>query len=261
MNPTVSCLMVTRDRPALADRAIGCFAAQHYPHRELVIVSQGGPAYTERLRSSVRAHGVPQSVILDGDPALRLGALRNLSLDAASGDLVCVWDDDDLNHPDRLTVQIGALAEAGAHSSFLSDHLQLFGADRELHWIDWRRPPAGRYPLLPPTMLMTRDTRFRYPESGRYEHYGEDWQLLLDLHRDVPVQHLHGHGQLYIYTYHGRNVFPGDHHRRMRIRSRPRAELVAGTALIRAALAAYPPLGPLRVCGGDGPAFTVEDDR
>ncbi|MEV6345685.1 glycosyltransferase family 2 protein [Actinoplanes sp. NPDC051851] len=258
MTPTVSCLMVTRDRPALADRAIRCFAAQRYPARELIIVSQGGPDYTVQLRSSLRAYGVHRALLVEADPALRLGALRNLSLDAAHGDLVCVWDDDDLSHPDRLAVQIAALREAGAHSSFFTDHFQLFAPQHDLHWIDWNRPPVSDYPVLPTTMLMTRDGRFRYPTTGRYEHRGEDWQLLLDLHAAVPVQHLAGRGHLYMYTYHGRNVFSEAHHGHMRIRSRPRAEILADADLIRSALAAYPPLGPLRVSGCDGPAFTVE---
>jgi glycosyltransferase involved in cell wall biosynthesis len=255
--PPVSCLMVTRDRPELADRAIRCFAAQRYPARELVIVSQGGRAYGERLRASARAHGVPDALVLDADPGLRLGVLRNLSLDAASGDLVCVWDDDDLCHPDRVAVQVAALREAGAHSSFLSDHLQLFADRRHLHWIDWNRPPATAYAVLPTTMLMTRDPRFRYPRSGPYAHLGEDWQLLLDLHRDVLVQHLAGQGHLYVYTFHGRNVFSAAHHGHMRIRSLPRAEMADREPLIRSALAAYPPLGPVTACGHDGPAFTV----
>ncbi|GGN76613.1 hypothetical protein GCM10010112_48930 [Actinoplanes lobatus] len=258
MTPSVSCLMVTRDRPELADRAIRCFAAQRHPDRELVIVSQGDRTYAARLRASLRAYGVDRAVLIGADPGLRLGALRNLSLDAAGGELVCVWDDDDLSHPDRLTVQVAALRAAGAHSSFLGDHLQLFAARGELHWIDWNRPPAAEYPLLPTTMLMTREARFRYPRTGRYEHYGEDWQLLMDLHREVPVQHLHGQGHLYIYTFHGRNVFSEGHHGHLRSRSRPRTEILEHSSLIRSALTAYPPLGPVHVHGCDGPAFTVE---
>ncbi|SDD59242.1 Glycosyltransferase involved in cell wall bisynthesis [Actinokineospora iranica] len=257
-SPLVSCLMVTRDRPTLADRAIRCFAHQRYTARELVIVTQGTAAYRNQLLESTRAHGVERVEIVQADPTMRLGALRNLSLDVASGDLVCVWDDDDCSHPDRLTIQVGELISVGAHTSFLSDHLQLFQQDGDLHWIDWTLPtPPAKYPLLPTTMLMTRDTRFHYPESGRYAHFGEDWALLTELHNRVRVQHVSGHGHLYLYTYHGRNTFPAAHHGKFRIRSRTRAQVAARESDIRAAMAYYAVPSPVLVHGSDGPVFAI----
>jgi glycosyltransferase involved in cell wall biosynthesis len=106
--PRVSCLMVTKDRPVLAARAIRCFADQRYPARELVIVCQGTAGYRSRLTGLARAHGVSEVRIVDADPDLPLGALRNLSLDAAAGELVCVWDDDDCSHPDGREAEIRA---------------------------------------------------------------------------------------------------------------------------------------------------------
>lgn len=259
LGPSVSCLMITRDRLALAARAIKCFADQHYPARELVIVSQGGSDYRRHLAEVVRQHGITNVTILDADPDLRLGALRNRSLDAASGDLVCVWDDDDCSHPDRLGTQVAQLIEDGSHSSFLSEHLHLFTSDRTLYWIDWNLgTPRARYPLLPGTMLMTHDRRFRYPESGRYAHCGEDWALLTELHRQVRVSYLHGQGQLYLYNYHGGNSFSAAHHAKLRIRARTAAAIVEHELRIRAAVAYFMISGPIRVHGSDGPAFSIE---
>ncbi|MDQ3990591.1 MAG: glycosyltransferase, partial [Actinomycetota bacterium] len=116
--------MVTRDRLVLAARAIKCFADQRYPARELVVVAQGGSNYRCRLAGVARDYGITNAAILDADPDLPLGALRNRSLDAASGDLVCAWDDDDCSHPDRLAIQVAQLVEDGSHSSFLGEHLQ-----------------------------------------------------------------------------------------------------------------------------------------
>ena len=70
----MSCLVVPRDRPAFAARAIGCFADQRYP--------------------TARQHEITEVAILDAAHDMTLDALRNRSLDAASGDLVWVWDDD-----------------------------------------------------------------------------------------------------------------------------------------------------------------------
>jgi glycosyltransferase involved in cell wall biosynthesis len=252
--------MVTKDRPVLAARAIRCFADQRYPARELVIVCQGTADYRSRLSELARMHGVAEVRIVDAGPDLPLGALRNLSLDAAAGELVCVWDDDDCSHPDRLTTQVAELVRNRSHTSFLGEHLQLFEEDRSLYWIDWALgTPRARYPLLPGTMLMTRDRRFRYPESGRYAHFGEDWALLTDLHRQVGVSYVRGQGHLYLYTYHGRNTFSAAHHGKLRIRSRPGAAIAEGEAEIRAAMTYYAVPHPVQVHGSDGPVFSIDD--
>ncbi|MFF0148462.1 glycosyltransferase involved in cell wall biosynthesis [Amycolatopsis sulphurea] len=260
MTPAVSCLMITRDRPALAARAIGCFARQRYAARELVIVNQGGAEYRARLADLARAHEISDVRIIDADPGLRLGALRNISLDAAEGDLVCIWDDDDCSHPDRLAVQVRELLGNDAHTCFLSDHLQLFEQDGSLYWIDWTLPePKARFPLLPGTMLMTNDRRFRYPESGRYEHFGEDWGVLIELHEQVRVHHISGHGHLYLYSYHGENTFPLAHHRKIGIRARPHAAMSVLEPEIRAAMAHYPVPRPVLVHGAEGPMYSISE--
>ncbi|MGH3614299.1 MAG: glycosyltransferase family A protein [Pseudonocardia sp.] len=251
--------MVTKDRPTLAARAIRCFADQRYPARELVIVSQGTADYRRRLAGLARAHGVTEVRIVDAAPDLPLGALRNLSLDAATGELVCVWDDDDCCHPDRLRTQVAELVGSRSHTSFLSDHLQLFEEDRSLYWIDWDLgTPKARYPLLPSTMLMTHDRRFRYPESGRYAHLGEDWALLTDLHNQVQVSYVRGKGHLYLYNYHGHNTFSATHHGKLRSRSRPGAAIAEREAEIRAVMAYYAVPNPVRVHGSDGPVFSID---
>ena len=251
--------MVTRARPVLAARAIRCFAEQRYPNRELVIVCQGTHAYRCRLAGLARQHAITDVTILDADQDLPLGALRNRSLDAASGELVCVWDDDDCSHPDRLATQVAQLVHEGSHTSFLGDHLQLFEDDRTMYWIDWDLgTPKARYPLLPGTMLMTHDRRFRYPESGRYAHFGEDWALLTNLHHQVRVSYLRGQGQLYLYTYHGNNTFSAAHHAKLRIRARTAAAIFEEEFRIRDSVACFAIPGPIWIHGSDGPAFSIE---
>jgi glycosyltransferase involved in cell wall biosynthesis len=252
--------MVTKDRPVLAARAIRCFADQRYPARELVVVCEGTAGYRSRLTGLARAHGVSEFRIVDANPDLPFGVLRNLSLDAAAGELVCVWDDDDCSHPDRLTTQVTELVGNRSHTSFLSDHLQLFEKDRSLYWIDWDLgAPKARYPLLPCTMLMTHDRQFRYPESGRYAHFGEDWALPTNLHRQVRVSYLRDKGHLNLYNYHGHNTFSAAHYGKLRIRSRPSPAIAGREADIRTAMVYYAVPNPVRVHGSDGPVFSIDD--
>jgi glycosyltransferase involved in cell wall biosynthesis len=225
--------MVTRDRPAFAARAIRCFADQRYPARELIIVCQGTSDYRRHLADLAQKHGISDITILDAAGDMSLGALRNRALDTASGDLICIWDDDDCSHPDRLATQVAQLIDDNSHSCFLGEHLQLF--DRTLYWIDWELgTPKARYLLLPGTMLMTHDRRFRCPESGRSARLAEDWALMTDLHRQVRVSYLRHQGQLYLYNYHGGNTFSAEHHAQLRIRSLTAAAIAARELLIRA---------------------------
>jgi hypothetical protein len=84
--PMVSCLMVTRDRPHLAARAIECFLAQSYPRRELVIIDSGEH---DHLRHGIEAIGLPPLTLrrVPAD-ALSLGALRNLAVRSSGGQYV-----------------------------------------------------------------------------------------------------------------------------------------------------------------------------
>lgn len=56
--PRISCLMVTCDRLALAKRAIRSYAAQSWPHKELVIVTAGAPRFRDALSAYLADLGV-----------------------------------------------------------------------------------------------------------------------------------------------------------------------------------------------------------
>ena len=103
--PAISCLMVTRDRLALAQRAIRCFGDQTYPERELIIVSEGERDYRTALERYIDQHAIERARVVPAEPGATLGELRNRTLDEAAGPIVCQWDDDDLSHPNRLAEQ------------------------------------------------------------------------------------------------------------------------------------------------------------
>ena len=101
MLPLISCLMVTlpvETRAAGRRRAIADYRRQSYPHRELVLVmDRGDPASHAALRAEVAALGDASISVVALDDTLTLGALRNASVAAARGQLLCQWDDDDLS--------------------------------------------------------------------------------------------------------------------------------------------------------------------
>jgi len=259
--PKISCLMVTLDRLTLARQSIRSFAQQTYPNRELVIVTDGTAAFRSALERYVQWLGLENvRFVLPGGPRRTLGALRNLAMEAASGELLCQWDDDDSNHPERLMVQAQHLLQNNAGASFFTDHLQLIEEKRALCWIDWAAhvETPGPDHLFPGSLMMRRAAPVRYPESGQYSRQGEDSVLLYDLHRHVDVKPLRGKGHLYLYRYHGRNTFSRDHHYNLSGFRCTKEELLHRHELLRDAAHFYALPSPCYVMAREGPAFVLE---
>jgi hypothetical protein len=105
--------------------------------------------------------------------------------------------------------------------------------------------------------MMARDDHLRYPEEGPFATRGEDSVLLEALHDHGPVARLRDAGDLWLYTYHGGNTFPREHHDRMAAFGAPRDFLLERADRIRAAVARYPIPRPRVVAGPDGTVFAV----
>lgn len=260
--PKVSCLMPTRDRFALFQRSLACYLQQTYPHRELVIASEGDANYQRQLAEAVAALGREdvRCVFVEGS-GWNLGKMRNLTIDHARGDLICQWDDDDLHHPQRLERQVEALLREEALACYLTEQLQFFEERNELYWTDWaggltpEQHPGT--PVVPGTVLCRKTAPARYPEAGPHSACYEDMIFMQQLFAAGPVARHAGEAYLYIYTYHGANIFPFEHHWRI---IGPKG--VDSTVLrsrrerLQAELDRYGWFrSPVRVCGWDGLAF------
>jgi glycosyltransferase involved in cell wall biosynthesis len=189
--PLVSCLMVTSDRPRLAERAIECFIAQSYPNRELVVIDGSD---SDQLQQGVEAIRIRKIKLQRVRPAGRsMGELRNLAVQKAAGQYVCIWDDDDLYDPDRLSVQMSAITTLGADACFLA-RLQLWWPARHILAFSFRRTWEG-------SMICAKDKMPRYPAL----HRGEDPPVAYRLWRSQRVVML-DEPRLYTYVFHGGNT-------------------------------------------------------
>ena len=83
--------------------------------------------------------------------------------------------------------------------------------------------------------------------------------MLLDkLYASVSVAALCHSGYLYLYRYHGRNTFSGEHHLALSgLRRTPNAWLHQNESKLREVLNYYNLARPLVVVGQEGPAFAV----
>lgn len=102
----MTCLCLTRNRRHWLPQAIRCFLDQTYPHRELLILSDG-----DDVRDLVPADERIRHIHLEG--ASNIGEKRNFGCSRARGELIAHWDDDDYSAAGRLADQLGLLGNSG----------------------------------------------------------------------------------------------------------------------------------------------------
>jgi glycosyltransferase involved in cell wall biosynthesis len=198
--PLISCLCVTRMRTKLLERAVRSFRDQTYPRKELVVVYESDDKETANFLSGLNDGGVI-GVEAPSSPRLTLGELRNLAVAECSGEYFCQWDDDDWSHRERLSFQMDVIRKSGMQASILM-HWLVFDDTRKKAYVSVRRPWEGS--LLCRKSLLGGE--LRYEPSPR----GEDTPLVTGLFRNGLVFPIIM-PKLYIYVYHGGNVWTNDH--------------------------------------------------
>jgi glycosyltransferase involved in cell wall biosynthesis len=258
--PLVSCLMISRPaagRFSLFKRGLRGYLNQRYSPRELVLVmshlsAQQREAAVRHLRRLARPDVRLRYVY--GNPTL--GRLRNISLDMASGPLICQWDEDDIYHPDRLNVQVSHLRQSRRGGVFLQTLYHFFERSRELYIQDWgcfARP----FDCHPGTWIIKKDPRVRYPMRGRHARKGEDVVFMLRHNQRHEHILLRDWPHIYVYVYHGGNTWDYEHHRRLAMQlSPPHASIVANRRAIESRLGDLDmPKGTIHVMSRNGLAF------
>mgnify|MGYP000064711649 CR=1 FL=1 len=252
--PKISCLTITKNRLVLLKQAINCFMRQTYPNKELVIVSDGDAFYNASVHRFIQTLDSDEITMLEVKPAGEsLGKLRNIAWNNASGEFVCQWDDDDQYHPRRLEIQYSNLVNENAYASFLVEQLQLFCEDQVLLLANWPSLTNNiRHQLIPGTLLVRNEQRFRYDENGNFSRKGEDDELIDKMvAAGVKISGLSGEAGLYLYQYHGANTFSREHHYHLGInRSATAEKLLQDLPQIFEALNYYNIPTPLRIFAG-----------
>ena len=142
-NPFVSCLCSSRPcRWGSLQRAILDFNAQVYANRELVIAADLSTDYPSMIQSFVDSLALTAAVrVLPRTVKCQIDGLHQAAI-AAYGGVMVLWDDDNLNHPDRLAVQVDRQTANPASLTTLSEGLYYFWEDNELFAVDCANPNA-----------------------------------------------------------------------------------------------------------------------
>lgn len=256
----ISCLMVTlpvEGRLASVRQSLRAYLRQTHAERELLVVLSGGDEACAQALQNELADYATMGVRCEYVPGdLPLGALRNISLDKARGDIVCQWDDDDVYHSQRLEAQLAHLMSGGYDAVYLQDVFQYFPQRNALYWTNWRATEVGAHPG---TLMLKREVGVRYPSSGPHARLSEDLQVALELKRDWKVGAIEQQPHLFVYVSHGGNSWSMDHHENLAAQlGISRGLLARREVQIREGLKGVDlSLGGTELMGNNGAAFTL----
>lgn len=173
------------------------FLKQTHANKELVIVTD---AAQERLSETQERHSASNIrwVFVPYSDQLRLGQLRNISLQQARGEFVAQWDDDDLYDPKRLETQFAAILQHQAQGCVLTRWL--------IWWPEKKRLFVSPGRLWEGSILCRKDKMPTYPNLSK----GEDTPVMKRLIADHRVVLLDA-PMLYVYAVHGGNTWHEAH--------------------------------------------------
>lgn len=128
--PLVSVIIPTHDRIRLVRRMIGCALGQHGTDLEVVVVDDGS---TDGTSEVLGEHFDPRVRIVRNETARGEAGARNRGIETARGRWLAFADDDDLWAPDKLRLQLDAIAVtpgaawACVGAVEVDEHLDLLG--------------------------------------------------------------------------------------------------------------------------------------
>lgn len=192
----ISCLMVTRNRPFLAQRAVRCFEHQRYENRELIVIDDGEDDGLEKWINERDDERIVYIRLPSENKTL--GELRNIAVDKATGTYVTQWDDDDLSDPERLQFQFSVIQLLQTDACFLER--------QQIWWPETRRFAVSCRRIWEGSFVCRKSSLPPYPVLSR----GEDSPVVDQIVRtrraallDCP--------HLYTYVFHGGNTFDDEH--------------------------------------------------
>ena len=213
-------MLITKDRPELAERSLQSFLAQSYPNKELIIIDEGGTEFQEKMRSLGDLSKLGISYHRNETPC-SLGELRNRAVGLARGEYVCQWDDDDIYHPDRIACQFAACLSQSAVACFLLRQTILGEAAKINTKIDTKinakdpnkdaepstlRLAISSHRVWEGTIFTQKSALSSYPKMVR----AEDSPVVNRLVKSNKIAVL-DLPELYIYTIHGENTWSPHH--------------------------------------------------
>lgn len=169
--------------------------------KELLIVCLDSDQNTRDYVENHRSNKLQvRLVVIESEKSLTLGEIRNQAIKVARGEYICVWDDDDFYHDQRLERSIAAIVETGKRGVVLSNVI-IHDATRKYSYMSVTRSWEQ-------TLVFERE----YLIANKLEYgalnQGEDTALIAKIFNDVYVL---SDPVLYIYNFHLANTCDAKH--------------------------------------------------
>ena len=257
----VSCLTVSKpDRWGLLQRAIIDFGRQTLADKEMVIAVTG-ERFAEQVQAFVESRKLADTVTVIGRDQRDQASLLLHAQAAARGEFLAIWDDDNLNAPDRLAVQLAAQPSRSA-VSVLADALYYFHETAELFVVGFEQPDANLSQRSAVTsMIVPRPLMPAWPHAPRGNSVVA---VLADTlsRQKVKINVVSGYPYRHLIGVRGDNARGEEYHRKLATTlplSRKVEWLGANQKAVADGLAQYiwEP-GVVLVSGSDGVAFKYE---
>lgn len=104
-SPLISVVCPTYNRAKYLPTAIRCFLQQTYPNKEMILVDDGNEPTPLPIGANIN--------YIKLNTKTATGTKRNMGAEAARGEIVVNWDDDDWSHAHRLEDQYQRLLRTG----------------------------------------------------------------------------------------------------------------------------------------------------
>jgi len=198
MTPPVSCILVTRDRPAFFRQALRCFSSQDYPNKEVIVVDDGMRP-VERLCAAM-----PCVTYIRRPSPTSTGTKLNIGIETARGDILQKLDDDDFYAPGFLSAAVARLQRAQREDALVAwcCFLVLIARERRLYFsghgwkaggtLCFRRSLWKRHPFR--DMYGSSDSWFIRDNQPSLERVCDAKQYLLVRHGANTWRRIDGYG-------------------------------------------------------------------
>lgn len=164
----IAAIVPARNCAAWIRESLGSLARQTRPPEQIILYDDGSTDETVALAESL---GLPQLRVLRGEAPEGISAALNRMLDATDARYIARMDADDIAEPDRLAVQMGAMA--ADELAVVGSWARRFGKSQTLHRfaendLDLKAGLLFAAPFCHPTVVIDRG-RLRDPSKLRYD--------------------------------------------------------------------------------------------
>lgn len=198
LNPLVSCIVPTANRPAYLEQSISYFLEQNYSNKEMIIVYNTNADLPSNIPTDKNIYLVKTS-------QKNIGDKRNIACAKSHGQIIVHWDDDDLYDANRISYQTAPILAGECDITGLTN-VGFFGLN---DWSFWKHQLTHEL-LIEDVMggSLTFSKRV-WEEAGPYPSIslGEDSTFLLQaLQKKARLKKLDGKN-LYVYLRHHSNTW------------------------------------------------------